>query len=124
VKRWRDSSSSLAARGAAEVWPGLTPENRGRLLRAVVQRVEVDEPANKVSVHITDLSGGLPIPAPTHQLVQEAIARGQVRDQAEVARKLGFTRARLTHRLDLLLLAPDVQEQVLFLEAVDSVQPV
>jgi DNA invertase Pin-like site-specific DNA recombinase len=42
------------------VWDVLTPENRGRLLRAVVQRVEVDEPANKVSVFITDLSADLP----------------------------------------------------------------
>lgn len=56
--------------------------------------------------------------------IQEAIARGHVRDQADVARRLGFTRARLTHLVDLLLLAPDVQEQVLFLEAVDGVQPI
>jgi hypothetical protein len=38
----------------------LSPENRGRLLRAVIQRVEVDEPANQVSVFITDLSVSLP----------------------------------------------------------------
>ena len=57
-----------------------------------------------------------------HKL-QEAIAQGKVRDQADVARRLGFTRARITHLLDLLLLAPDLQEQVLFLEAVDGVQP-
>lgn len=55
--------------------------------------------------------------------IQEAIAQGKVRDQADVARRLGFTRARLTHLLDLLLLAPDVQEQVLALEAVDGNQP-
>jgi ParB-like chromosome segregation protein Spo0J len=56
--------------------------------------------------------------------IREAIAQGKVRDQADVARRLGFTRARLTHLLDLLLLAPDVQERVLFLEAVDGVQPI
>jgi len=55
--------------------------------------------------------------------IKEAIARGEVHDQAEVARRLGFTRARLTHLLDLLLLAPDLQEQVLFLEAVDGGEP-
>ena len=55
--------------------------------------------------------------------IQEAIAQGKVRDQADVARRLGFTRARITHLLDLLMLAPDLQEQVLFLEAVDGVQP-
>ena len=55
--------------------------------------------------------------------IQEAIAEGKVRDQADVARRLGFTRARITHLLDLTLLAPDVQEHVLFLEAVDGAQP-
>jgi len=44
-----------------KVWNVLTPENRARLMRAVIQRVEVDEPSNKVSVHITDLSTSLPI---------------------------------------------------------------
>lgn len=38
--------------------------------------------------------------------IRAAIAQGQVRDQADVARRLGFTRARLTYLLDLLLLAP------------------
>jgi len=56
--------------------------------------------------------------------IQEAIAHGKLRDQADVARRLGFTRARLTHLLDLLLLAPDLQERVLFLEAVDGVEPI
>jgi len=42
-----------------KVWGVMTPENRARLLRAVVQRVEVDEPANVVRVHLTDLSAGL-----------------------------------------------------------------
>ncbi len=55
--------------------------------------------------------------------IQDAIDRGTVRNRAEVARRLGFTRARITHLLDLLLLAPDVQEQVLFLDAIDGVQP-
>jgi hypothetical protein len=56
--------------------------------------------------------------------IQHAIANAQVRDQADVARRLGFTRARLTHLLDLRLLAPDLQEQVLLFEAVDGVEPV
>jgi len=56
--------------------------------------------------------------------IQQAIDGGAVRDRAEVARRLGFTRARITHLLDLTLLAPDVQEQVLDLEAVDGVEPI
>jgi site-specific DNA recombinase len=42
------------------IWDILTPENRGRLLRAVVQRVEVDEPTNKVQVVMVDLCAGVP----------------------------------------------------------------
>lgn len=57
-----------------------------------------------------------------HRL-QAAIDRGDYRDRAELARQLGFTRARVTQLLDLLLLAPDIQERVLALEAIDGVEP-
>lgn len=40
--------------------------------------------------------------------LQDAIDRRLVPDRATVARKLGFTRARVTQLLDLLLLAPDL----------------
>ena len=55
--------------------------------------------------------------------IQDAIDRGVARDRAEVARRLGLTRARLTQLMDLTLLAPDIQEQVLFAESVDGVEP-
>ena len=55
--------------------------------------------------------------------IQRAIDSGEVRDRAEIARRLGFTRARITHLLDLTLLAPDLQERVLGLEVVDGVEP-
>ncbi len=38
------------------IWDVLTPENRVRLLRAVVRSVEVNEPTNEVKVFITDLT--------------------------------------------------------------------
>lgn len=55
--------------------------------------------------------------------LQGAIDRGLVADRAAVARKLGLTRARVTQLLDLLMLAPDLQQAVLALEAVDSAEP-
>jgi len=55
--------------------------------------------------------------------LQNAIDEGHVTDRAAVARKLGFTRARVTQLLNLTLLAPDIQEAVLGLEAVDGVEP-
>jgi hypothetical protein len=46
------------------------------------------------------------------------IRDGVVKDQAELARLGHVSRARLTQIMDLLLLAPDIQEAVLFLPAV------
>jgi hypothetical protein len=57
-----------------------------------------------------------------HKL-QQAVDRGDLRDQADAARRLGFNRARITQLFDLTLLAPDIQEQILFLDAVDGVEP-
>jgi hypothetical protein len=55
--------------------------------------------------------------------LQAAIDRGSIADRAALARKLGLTRARVTQLLDLLLLAPDLQQAVLALEAVDGAEP-
>jgi hypothetical protein len=55
--------------------------------------------------------------------IQQAIDRGAVQDRAEVARRLGLTRARLTQLLDLTLLAPDIQASILELQSVDGVEP-
>lgn len=43
------------------------------------------------------------------------IESGTVADAAEMARIAGVTRARMTQVLDLNLLAPDLQERLLFL---------
>jgi hypothetical protein len=45
---------------------------------------------------------------------QEMVDRGEVRDYADIARLGYITRARLTQIMSLLLLAPDLQETVLF----------
>lgn len=53
--------------------------------------------------------------------LEAAIEREEYRDRAHAAERLGVTRTRVTQLLDLLLLAPDIQEQLLTLEAVDGV---
>ena len=45
------------------IWDVLTPENRARLLRVVIERVEFDEPANEIRVFLADLGAGLPVAA-------------------------------------------------------------
>ena len=48
---------------------------------------------------------------------QEMIDRGEVRDYADLARLGYVTRARITQIMNLLNLAPDIQEEVLHLAA-------
>jgi hypothetical protein len=55
--------------------------------------------------------------------IQDAIDRGVVTDRAEVAHRLGLTRARITQLMDLTLLTPKIQEQILSSESVDGVEP-
>jgi hypothetical protein len=55
--------------------------------------------------------------------IRAAIEDGHVVNQADAASRLGYTPARMSQLLGLLLLAPDLQERVLGLEAVDGVQP-
>jgi len=54
--------------------------------------------------------------------LQAKLDRGEYPDQATLAAQLGFTRGRLSKLLDLTLLAPDIQEEVLHLKAVDGVE--
>lgn len=58
-----------------------------------------------------------------HEL-EAALRAGQYASRADMARTLGFTRARITQLLDLTHLAPDIQEQIAFLESIDGVEPI
>jgi len=57
------------------------------------------------------------------QKIRQGILAGEIKDQAEAARRLGLTRARLSQILDLTNLAPDLQEKILFLEATGDREP-
>lgn len=47
--------------------------------------------------------------------LQNLVAQGAIRDYAEIARLTGLTRARVTQIMNLNLLAPRIQEDILFL---------
>ena len=47
--------------------------------------------------------------------LDDMIREGVVRYQAEIARLMKVTRARVTQIMNLLYLAPDIQEEILFL---------
>ena len=51
---------------------------------------------------------------------EQLIRDGVVKDQADLARLAQITRARVTQIMDLLLLAPEIQEEILFLEPVEK----
>jgi hypothetical protein len=55
--------------------------------------------------------------------MERAIHAGKYRDQAELARALGFTRARITQVSNMTCIAPDIQAEILALEAVDGREP-
>lgn len=56
--------------------------------------------------------------------IEARIASGEFRDYAAVARAHGLTRARLTQIMNLLLLAPAIQEDILHLEVLPGPEPV
>ena len=55
--------------------------------------------------------------------LQNAIDGDERLDRTVVAARLGVTKARITQLMDLTLLAPDLQDLVLAMEAVDGVEP-
>ena len=55
--------------------------------------------------------------------IRQGILSGEIQNQADAARKLGLTRARLSQILEMTNLAPDLQEEILFLEAIDGREP-
>jgi hypothetical protein len=48
------------------------------------------------------------------------VRNGEIKDLADAARRLGLTRARVTQLINLLLLAPAIQEEILALPPVRS----
>ncbi len=56
--------------------------------------------------------------------IEARIEAGEFRDYADVAQAHGLTRARLTQVMNLLLLAPSIQEDVLHLEVLPGREPI
>jgi hypothetical protein len=50
----------------------------------------------------------------------DLLRRGEVKDYADLARLGHVTRVRVTQVMNLLMLAPDIQEALLFLPAVEA----
>lgn len=83
----------------------IAPQGRKRITSKRARR----QPAPPQIPHITKLMA-LAI------RLEHLLATGQVKDQAEIARTAGITRARVTQIINLTQLAPDIQEAILNLE--------
>lgn len=55
--------------------------------------------------------------------LEHLLATGQVKDQAEIARVAGITRARVTQIINLANLAPDIQQAILDFEPTTAPVP-
>ncbi len=98
---------------------GLTMTSRFQVQRAAKGRLEIASGTKAATENVT--GGRVPKVARLMALAikfQRMLDEGTVKDYAELARLGHVSRARLTQIMNLTLLAPDIQEQILFLPAV------
>lgn len=94
---------------------------RGR--RYDLERGPVPKPGESGGIGKWAVTGGEVRPANVAVLlafahhVQRLIDAGRITDRAEVAQRLHWTRARVSQVMGLLLLAPDIEDEVLFPDA-------
>ena len=86
----------------------------GRTGHRVVR--DIAPPAPPPEGHIPRISRLMALAIRFEQLIRD----GTVHDQADLARLAHISRARVTQIMDLLLLAPEIQEGILFLSPVES----
>ena len=56
--------------------------------------------------------------------VEAEVSRGDFESRSAAAHHYGMTTGRITQLMSLLWLSPEIQEEVLFLEAIDGREPV
>ena len=86
----------------------------GRTGHKEVRKGEAPEPPPVSDGHTPRISQLMALAIRFEQLIRDGVAR----DQADLARLALVSRARVTQIMDLLMLAPDIQEALLFLPPV------
>jgi len=84
---------------------------RGQRTRKVIENGPPPEPAPTPEGRIPRISRLMALAIRFDRLIKE----GEITDQADLARLGNVTRARVTQIMNLLQLAPDIQEAILFL---------
>ena len=95
---------------------GLTIEcdvhfTRGQRTRKVIKEGPPPEPDATPLGTVPRISRLMALAIRFERLIQS----GEIRDQAQIARLCHVSRARVTQVMNLLFLAPDIQEEILFL---------
>lgn len=89
---------------------------RGRGSRREICQGEASAPSGRPVGRVPRISRLMALAIRFEQLIRA----GEVADYAELARLGHVSRARITQIMNLLLLAPDIQEAILFLPHVES----
>ena len=134
-----ESETRAACRMLDETWDVLSTEQRQGAVEEVLSRADYDARKETVTMRLLD---GLELVCPLRlprgrdkqpprgaipkisRLMARVIhfdrllSEGLVKDYAELARRENVTRARITQIMNLLHLAPDIQERLLFLKPV------
>jgi hypothetical protein len=101
--------------------PGLTVRSNVHFSRGGQGRMKLH--AGPLPLSPTAPTGRIPRIARLMALAlrfEDLLRRGEVADYAELARLGHVTRARVTQAMNLLMLAPDLQEAILFLPPVEE----
>lgn len=99
----------------------LTIESSFQFIRSQRGRKRLETPTELPTADIT--AGRVPRIARLMALAihfDRLLREGKIRDFADLARLGHITRARATQIMNLLMLAPDIQEQILFLPPIES----
>ena len=91
-------------------------ERNGRGSRKTIREGEAKEPPPRSVGRVPRVARLMALAIRFDDLV----LAGEVADYAELARLAHVTRARITQIMNLLMLAPDIQEAILFLPRVES----
>lgn len=91
-------------------------ERRGRGSRKTVGKGEIQEESQRPAGRVPRIARLMALAIRFDELIRN----GDVADYAELARLAHVTRARITQIMNLLMLAPDIQESLLFLPHVES----
>ena len=90
-------------------------ERRGRGQRKALRQGALPPPVEQPSGRVPRVARFMALAIRFEKLIRD----GQVSDYAELAKLGHVTRARITQIMNLLMLAPDIQEAILFLPRIE-----